>query len=989
MSQVILTAINSDSGQGTILDLYENETISQTWKFTDISELKAAGGFSRQFSIPDSPTNVAFFGALDDVNAQSWFKFGKKVDAVLTVDTVPIAVGHIQVKRVVKTKDKSGFDYDVVFYTETTDLATAVGEKKIADIEALPDLNEVMNAASVTDLDAETVRYFLCDRGQKWSQLGEAATRPIWNPNNPLYAADLTPHVQALWLFDKIITEAGFVWQGETLADRLALYYVPFSVTSNIINESPGQEAFFEAGFLTDQTPGVIDSATMTEVYDNGTNLSAGVYTAPYTAFFQFEVWAGVDPSLSTAPPGETAFGHLTLRIIDTDTNEVLAQQFFDLENITNHIFSTFSVFLDTGQSVKLDSTYISNADNFYNLEGTATNLPTEGTGWRIAATSDALSNGTVNLPLNAPDVTQMAFLRDVMRMHNLAVVPDRNIPNKLYFTPFPEYLQGGDVKDWTGKLDESVDVVVRGTDEEQKKTLLFTYKAGGDANSKYYVDKKQRVYGDYKVDGYTATSLEDPSDFAEGELKIELTAQSTPCSVINGTPVPIPKFIAENGNYVAPGLRFLYTAGTVEVYMFIDGVGPEVRSVYVGNHYNNFLPTVGGFDLNFAPEAPLHSINGNPFNNLFNLYWRDYLNEIYSNDARVMEASFNLDTSDIVNFKFNDKIFIRDAYWRILDINNHAVGQEVSTPLRLIKILNPALDCEFQPVSVNLDGEVIFENAEGEEGASELCCTRYGYFWIEETDKTYCSAFPPSTGSGGQVPNDLFALGVRSIGNNQNAGADTNTNAFRIGNRITIPADAGNTVAAGQNIKIGTGNRNVMAVGDNIEVQNNAGTVAVFGQGVRTNIPGIHLGGGWYNNDRTKGIATQQAGTFVMSGQGNFAGVSEIPLYINGIVGKHINIPNESAWAVTLQVMVNQYVSGSISKYDYGLYFGTFTKVAGSAFKGEFNLVEQNGTLGNISIEVDPTTNANEHRLSVKHNAGTTNNGLRISASLSYVQVK
>jgi hypothetical protein len=105
--------------------------------------------------------------------------------------------------------------------------------------------------------------------------------------------------------------------------------------------------------------------------------------------------------------------------------------------------------------------------------------------------------------------------------------------------------------------------------------------------------------------------------------------------------------------------------------------------------------------------------------------------------------------------------------------------------------------------------------------------------------------------------------------------------------------------------------------------------------------------------------------------------------------VGKHINIPNESAWAVTLQVMVNQYVSGSISKYDYGLYFGTLTKVAGSAFKGEFNLVEQNGTLGNISIEVDPTTNANEHRLSVKHNAGTTQNGLRISASLSYVQVK
>jgi hypothetical protein len=116
---------------------------------------------------------------------------------------------------------------------------------------------------------------------------------------------------------------------------------------------------------------------------------------------------------------------------------------------------------------------------------------------------------------------------------------------------------------------------------------------------------------------------------------------------------------------------------------------------------------------------------------------------------------------------------------------------------------------------------------------------------------------------------------------------------------------------------------------------------------------------------------------------------VSEIPIYLNGIVGKHINIPDESGWAVTLQLMVNRYTAGSIAGNQYGSYVGTLNKVSGAAFKGEFNDVFQDGTLSNLSIEVDTSTDTDEHRLSVKHHGGGSHTGIKIVATLIYTQLK
>jgi len=79
------------------LDLYPNESISQNFRFQDISNLSAVGSFSREFRIPSTPLNRETFGFIDEVNFNSIQNFyHTKLRAEILVDTLPIARGFIR-----------------------------------------------------------------------------------------------------------------------------------------------------------------------------------------------------------------------------------------------------------------------------------------------------------------------------------------------------------------------------------------------------------------------------------------------------------------------------------------------------------------------------------------------------------------------------------------------------------------------------------------------------------------------------------------------------------------------------------------------------------------------------------------------------------------------------------------------------------------------------------------------------------------------------
>jgi hypothetical protein len=945
----------------TFLDLFENESISQNWKFQDLNNFTAQGSFSREFRVPFSATNQLALGALFDVNvdagASNYFHY--KLPAEIRVDTLPIATGYVRVRKIYKQQNRIN-EVELAFYAETPDLVRNIGEKKLADIAELSALNETVNFDNVTNPSANRI-WTILDRGQRWSEGGEVNTRSLTTPSAPVFASDLTPAVNWWFMFSNIIKEAGFELVGGTIQSILSNYYMPFCNSQTLITSSSFNTYNFQA-YPSAATPlnNFMTTITInTEVFDNNSNFNTGTntYTAPGGGFFTFRVTAEftnstanpIDVVVALSVNGATAFNEVFIGAIDNGSV----------------IDASITVGLDTGDTVQLKALQTFAA-------GTGFVSINSGTATTFTMTSANLYYGqTITYSLNAPDMKQIDFVTDVIKMHNCAIVADRAVPSKIYIVPQNSYLGSGNVLNWTDKLDISKDVTIGSTVDLQKGKFQFTYTAAEDIFSRQYKNV-ERVYGDYEAVGYTVNPDIAPSDFAIGDQKITLVTRSTPSGVVKGSGYVMPMFLNDSVEFVTPGPRCLFEAGTWPIQMFDDSTTTVVNTaIPVLNNYSVVYASLDDSDLNFAPEVPPHFINNNPYNNLFNQYWRTYMNALYSPDARMMEASFALSLKDILTFQFSDKIWIQDSYWRIIEVNDYKIGDVESTKVKLLKFLEDTEDCASTPASVAINGEVNFEDAGGNPVPStQDCCSRYGYTWDEAN--AICWAFVPT----GDRPNSATTGSSTNPSPRQNKAQGRNASII-------------NSVVTGNTVLIENGNQNMVAVGQRLELTKNVNGSNLLGKNVTTNLPGMHVGGGYRaGNPAATEDGWAQFGQFALHRYPTITTSGQVEnLYIEGIAGEYINMPDNTLWSCLLNVTIKDSTGASQTSL---LHF-TLDKVGGGASASAITTISTIGAIGaNVfTFGIDTTTNTDEHRINVTFTGGTYPDAFVINTSLQYQQNK
>jgi hypothetical protein len=321
-------------------------------------------------------------------------------------------------------------------------------------------------------------------------------------------------------------------------------------------------------------------------------------------------------------------------------------------------------------------------------------------------------------------------------------------------------------------------------------------------------------------------------------------------------------------------------------------------------------------------------------------------MNELYSPNARIMEAYFALDLTDILTFQFSDVVYVNNAQWRILEVSDYKVGQFESTKVKLIKYIDTEADCASTPDSININGTVNFIDGAGDPvTATQSCCVRYGYEWSESDGE--CYAFNNQS--------DRPTSGI------------TGTNTAPIPrNASTQPLD-GNTrsVQQGVELSIEGGNNNMIAVGDTLKLTEAVRGNAMFGKNVLTTFPGMHLGGGWKNDDRTQAEGGTQYGVILFGSKDALATSGDIiqPTVENTAV--HLNIPDDSFWSVLLHINITDL--GLSTTYN-GLHMVTFQKVGSIAASTGVILINEDNGFGtvNFAINIDTATNTDEHRIEI-----------------------
>jgi hypothetical protein len=918
--ETALILYTQDNEVPVLVDLYENENISLNWSFNDIKDLAPRGNYSRTFRIPFTQTNASIFGFIQENTFQfSGFNPKRKINASITVDTIPIIEGYVQFKAAYTTNGEVS-DLEIVFFGNTVNFFKTIGDADFKNYIASELQIDYPIEVTFDTIDIvaayDDIQFGITDRGNKWignsySTEGRSIYLNPYDSPDALYQKaikvhELTPFVRTRYIFDKIFALSGFEFNeadSTTLTEQLDKMFIPFTSENNYMTMigGNGDTAVFRVdsgidnvGFDgTDFAPITLADGTtiysytipaMTIINDPGSNISgANLYTVPFNGNY---VINGVLHINQYAP----VVGGATLGFLRTNPN---GDKFITPVTLSNtFIFGTLGndaaavnlgetltseVLLEAGTTIEMvlwgdfNITALPAASlKFKDISTFGTEPFNQNSNIECVSASKTYGN-PIDWSINAPVMKCSEFMSSLFKMFNLVVIADDVNPKLLTFMPIMEYLEQGNVKDWSNKIDILKDITLTSTADYQALKNTWTYKQSNDYLNNIYNSQGQRVYGRLEL-------IDAENDFATNDSKIESLFFPTPCALINNTTFAIPKFLNDAMSYVSPGARILYkTPDEIKIDMYNNDAGTyPSRYFKLFNHYTSNNPTLADEDLNFGQEVPLHYVQSAPFKTLYQRYWNDYIADIYAPDARIIEAFFALDFADIYQFKFNDKIYIKDSYYRILEISDYVVGMQDTVKVKLIKMVSAIPDCLLHPDNVlNVDGSVPFLDADDNPAtATEECCNQYGYLWVGSD----CFAkIPDSKTKTLQGGNRMELLTREPIVRSANTTLISTPNN-------TIDSNVLNTIVYGERNVVTFGVSNSLIGGTDAKAINNGVTIG---------------SGGGYSGE-------YQSGIIQVRGSGDWTN-NTTPITLTNERGNYITVPDDSVWYVKLMLTIGQ----------------------------------------------------------------------------------
>lgn len=318
------------------------------------------------------------------------------------------------------------------------------------------------------------------------------------------------------------------------------------------------------------------------------------------------------------------------------------------------------------------------------------------------ANTSTLLEHQMMDFNAVVPNVKMADLLTSVFNMFNLYVEVDPNNERNLLIETRDYFYRQGGIKDWTYKLARDKDITIQPLGLITDREYIYTYSEDGD----YYNDKYQSNRGH----AYGRARIEVDNDFIQSSNEVEVVFSPTP--LVNDKPssrIIGAIYDADITDGIKPtdsNVRIMQWGGMLPStpqwefkhlppppLNFLGGLitTPQSTYPYAGHWDNPINPTI---DINFGlPYELYYQSNGYTGTitvtnaNLFNLFHRNYINEVTDKDSKVMTAMFYLQPTDINTLNFRDEIVIDNAYWRLNKVSNYNPFKEGLTKVELIKI--------------------------------------------------------------------------------------------------------------------------------------------------------------------------------------------------------------------------------------------------------------------------------------------------------------
>tara|TARA_R110001592_G_scaffold40077_1_gene131750 strand:+ start:4440 stop:7205 length:2766 start_codon:yes stop_codon:yes gene_type:complete len=713
------------SGNGEVIcDLYEDEDLPLTLSVDEFKNVaEKVQSYSKAFMLPATKRNNRIFDAIFEITrAYDGLIFNpyRRTECILKQDGFILFQGYL---RLIEIIDKEGeISYNVNLYSEVVALADVLKDRKFRDLdftELEHDYNRIQIGYSWNDSGTgitytnpstsgfrnaySTVKYPFVD----WNH--QYATGSTGNPQLINLESSFRPFINIKYLIDRIFNAPN----------------TPFTYTSDFFNTTDFKKLYMDFNWGSDNSPSLSETNTINKEYKTDSfatnfapNSSYGdlrivpIISSPPTTvpdslllqvdynsvtnkitatqdnvYYSIDFWYQIKAtSVSAADPQYKARWLITRASgVEEEINltplTTLLDQEVDLYSGNTNVILNFN---DT-----LEPQFFSTETNsiFQNFDSISPQ-PLVTSSLTINKSILSLTTETILQTLRG-ELEQWDFLKGLMTMFNLVTLVDEDNPNNIIIEPYkdvfiPDATAGstlanrGIVHDWTDKIDVSQMKLTPLTDLNLSTTFKFVEDDEDYAFNQYKNLVEGHLYGSYLSDAGIEFNILDGED--------EIVAEPFAATVVKPLMEQFPEFIVpqiysyNSDDSTTEGFdnspRIMYNNGVVNVgtdYHIPAQNGETSININTALQFSHLsiIPTdTDTRDFHFGICQLFPGVGSATVNNLFNIYWKPYFNELYNPDTRIMTIQVNLSPADVNTFKFNSTVYIKNRTFRVNKID-------------------------------------------------------------------------------------------------------------------------------------------------------------------------------------------------------------------------------------------------------------------------------------------------------------------------------
>jgi len=822
-------------------DITNQIDLNITYQVSDIRNIgKNNSSYSKTISFPGTQINNNIFKNIFDVNNQSEFDPSKKADIKVYSGGLLIFEGILKLDSILILKDRE-ITYECTAYSNINDIFVDLGKSTLDEL----DLSEYNHQYTKDNVIGSWDSFIIKNGVRSAFSKGDGYVYPYidygfgHSTNNKKTLEFFRPSIYAKTILDKIFNKVGYSYQSEFFnSDYFKSLIITPSIDGNYYSSDKLDKSKLKASLKEVNPSNIIsigtsynspellmkfDDDSTNGNYDNGNNYNNNTNKYLVNTNGRYRILANVNVANAFGDPSFSV-GSAIFRTFACDIDYII--NIYKTKNNVPTLLDTFTQTRKFSQSLTINFTTstptplvcdseidLEIGDEIYvvtlfrvknaKMFNSSSQQVTFGIQYK-QLTPSSFNVELVNTPIFEgedynfneilPNELCVDFISSINKMFNLVWEPNKINGDKNFTIEPRKDFYNGSVIDWTYKFDRDSECEIIPISEINDKNLSFEYTEDND----YYNDNYQNRY----FETYAKYTYEIDNDFVDKTSINETKLLFSPTPLVSerannmDTGNIISTIYKIENDIPSPlydtNLRILFYTGLKDTNSL------NITTKFGGDYSGTKYPYAGYLDdpknptqdLNFwFPKQYYYNRQILTNSNLFNKYWSDFINDLYSKESKLFIGDFYLNTNDIYSFSFRNIIYFERKYWIVNKILDYNPIINTKTRIELLSINNYGVVSDF----VNVDEKFINLN---------------NSVYLINNDKNNAIKFVESS-------KDLFTSNIIK-GVNNTVSKFNNYSNILIGDNNLFGANSFNNLVSGSGNTIGGGSEALISFGDN-----------------------------------------------------------------------------------------------------------------------------------------------------------------------------